>query len=254
MDMKILLVESNQEICTDIGARIKFSPGVSIVQTVETAEDAMLYLRENPVDAVLSNLMPCSPDRSSDGACLALFVAQGYPDVQIVLYGDFSRMIHLDFLGACTGLLEYPISHLAFQNVLNRLLYVWRLQRIKAGATNRSILVKTKEGYRVVALKDILFVERSERKNRIVLENGQEVQLYRYTLDELEQQLAGSGFYRCYQSFIVNLSKVAGIRADNEARNYTILFAGDKGEIMLSRSKYAEIVKLLQQNVAGMRL
>ena len=102
--------------------------------------------------------------------------------------------------------------------------------------------------------QDILFIERSNRKNRIVTENGEEIVLLGCTMNEIEQMLEGSGFYRCYQSFIVNLSKISFIRADNDAKNYAIQFHGFDGEILLSRDRYGEIVTLLKEKYAKINI
>lgn len=63
-----------------------------------------------------------------------------------------------------------------------------------------------------------------------------------------------AGFYRCYQSFLVNLSKVSFIRVDNESKNYALLLEGYAGEILLSRNKYQEVLKLLKNKFAGISL
>ena len=75
-----------------------------------------------------------------------------------------------------------------------------------------------------------------------------------YTMGQLEQMLEGSGFYRCYQSFIVNLSKVSFLRADNDSNNYAIQFDGYDGEVLLSRDKYAQLLTLLKDRYAKVNL
>ena len=52
---------------------------------------------------------------------------------------------------------------------------------------------------------------------------------------------------------MVNLSKIAAIRADNESKFYSICFDGYDGEILLSRNKYTDMVDLLKQKFAGIR-
>ena len=45
----------------------------------------------------------------------------------------------------------------------------------------------------------------------MVTADGQELALLGYTMGQLEDILGRSGFYRCYQSFIVNLSRVSAV-------------------------------------------
>ena len=128
------------------------------------------------------------------------------------------------------------------------------LQQAKREISNRSIMIKTRSGYQLTRLSDILFIERSNRKNHIVTTDGQEISLLGYTMNQLEEMLEGCGFYRCYQSFIVNLSQVAAVRADNDAKIYTIRFKDYEGEILLSREKYAELVALLKGRYAKINI
>ena len=125
------------------------------------------------------------------------------------------------------------------------------LQQTKREAANRSLLIKTRSGYQLTPVIDILFVERSNRKNRIVTQSGTEIHPLGYTMNQLEQMLEGCGFYRCYQSFIVNLSKVSFIRADGSSKTYAIQFDGYDGEILLSRDKYPELIALLKEKYAN---
>ncbi|MDD6441878.1 MAG: LytTR family transcriptional regulator DNA-binding domain-containing protein, partial [bacterium] len=60
--------------------------------------------------------------------------------------------------------------------------------------------------------------------------------------------------YRCYQSFIVNLSKVSYVKANNETKSFSLVFDGYAGEVMLSRDKYTEVVQLLKNKYAGITL
>lgn len=128
------------------------------------------------------------------------------------------------------------------------------LQQVKGESANRSLLIKTKNGYELTPVSDILFVEWSNRKNRIVTQEGREIHPLGYTMGQLEQMLEGSGFYRCYQSFIINLSKVSFIRADNDSKNYAIQFDGYDGEVLLIRDKYAQLLTLLKDRYAKVNL
>lgn len=138
--------------------------------------------------------------------------------------------------------------------LVNRLTYIFELQLIKRECANRSIMIKTRNGYQFTPLADILFIERSGRKNRMVTADGQELILLGYTMGQLEEMLGRSGFYRCYQSFIVNLSRVSAVHADSGAKNYTIRFKDYEGEILLSREKYTEIMSLLKERYAGINI
>jgi DNA-binding LytR/AlgR family response regulator len=140
------------------------------------------------------------------------------------------------------------------QRVVNRIEYLYDLLQYKRRSINRSVMIKTNKGYQLVTLDSVLFIERYDRKNRMITTDGKEIILGGYSLDELERLLAPNNFYRCYQSFIVNLSKVSFVKVDNETKNYTLLFKDFAGEVMLSRGKYNEIIELLKNMYAGISL
>ena len=50
----------------------------------------------------------------------------------------------------------------ALQAQVNRLRYVFDLQQTKREAANRSLLIKTRIGYQLTPVSDILFVERRQ--------------------------------------------------------------------------------------------
>lgn len=58
----------------------------------------------------------------------------------------------------------------------------------------------------------------------MVTADGQELALLGYTMGQLEDILGRSGFYRCYQSFIVNLSRVSAVHVDSGTKNYALRF------------------------------
>ena len=116
------------------------------------------------------------------------------------------------------------------------------------------MMIKTRNGYQLVDIDKVLFIERTDRKNKMVMVDGKEMILSGYSMNELEQILEGYNFYRCYQSFIVNLSKVSYVRADNEAKNFALIFDGYAGEVMVSRDKYTEVLQLLKSKYAKLTL
>ena len=254
MIMKTLLVESNDQICQQLQSILSYFQSVQVVERVKTVEQAIAYLHGHPVDLVISNMQPAPAQTSGDGCHMISILAEFYPDVQTVLYLEDIKDMNRLTLVSGAGFVLYPFDLFAFQRVMKRVSYVFELQQYKKMATDRHILVKTKDGYQRLAVDQILFIERSNRRNMIVTTDGRSIYLYRYTMEELESMLEPSGFYRCYQSFIVNLSKVESVYADCEKKNYTIRFRDYSGDILLSRDKYSELVSILAQRFSNVSL
>ena len=254
MKMRVLLVDSNNQLRKELWNLLSLYQAFSLAGEVNTTEEAAALVQEHPVDVVFINHQPAQASSTSTGDYLAVLLSQSQPDVQVVLYSNSKEWAFEAFRNQCVGYLLLPFDPLALQALVNRLSYVFDLQQVKRESANRSILIKTRSGYQLTPVSDILFVERSNRKNRIVTQDGREILPLGYTMSQLEQMLEGYGFYRCYQSFIVNLSKVSFIRADNDSKNYAIQFSGYNGEIFLSRDKYAELLKLLKERYAKLNL
>ncbi len=254
MEMKVLLVDSDQRLCAELVVMLHMFQCFRVVENVQTAEEAIAYVQSNEVDVVFANHQPADPRVTSGGEHLAAVLGQSCPHIQVVIYSNTAEWAYNAYRCQCAGYLLVPFDPLALQSLVNRLRYVFDLQQAKREVSNRSIMIKTRSGYQLTRLSNILFIERSNRKNRIVTTDGQEIALLGYTMNQLEDMLDGCGFYRCYQSFIVNLSQVAAVRADNDAKIYTIRFKDYEGEILLSREKYAELVALLKGRYARINI
>lgn len=252
--IKTILVDSNDDICKHLMDILAFYPSVTVIGRAKTTTQAFAMLQQTPADLVISNLNPASADCSGDGCHLVSILAEFYPDVQVILYLEKKEDMQRLTLVSGAGFLLYPFDLFSMQRVMKRVQYIFELQQYKKRAVDRHIFVKTKDGYQRLALEDILFIERLNRRNMIVKSDGSTVYLYRYTMEELENMLADSGFYRCYQSFVVNLSKVEGVYADSEKKNYTIRFKDYDGDILLSRDKYSEFVSILKQRFSNISL
>lgn len=251
MKMRTLLVDSDETLRTNLWNLLKLYQNFALEGEADTAEAAVSFVQQHPVDVIFINHQPAEPCRTSTGDWVAYLLAQTHPDVQVVLYADTADWAFQAFRSQCAGYLLLPFDPLALQALVNRLRYVFDLQQTKREAANRSLLIKTRSGYQLTPVSDILFVERSNRKNRIVTQSGAEIHPMGYTMNQLEQMLEGCGFYRCYQSFIVNLSKVSFIRADGSSKTYAIQFDGYDGEVLLSRDKYPELLTLLKEKYAN---
>ena len=249
-EMKLLIVESDELTRNELWNLLALYRTFKLVGNVDTAEQAIDYVDTHEVDVVFTNRQPADPRITGDGSHLATALFQAHPDVQVVIYSTDKDYALNAWHAGCTGFLTYPIDALRLQMVVNRLTYVHELQQIRDESSERSIMVKTRTGYHLTPLQDILFVEHIGRSNKIVVEDGREIELMGYTMSALEAMLEPRGFYRCHQSFIVNLSKVSAVHADNESKRYGVSFRDYEGEILVSREKYADMVSRLREKIA----
>lgn len=254
MKMKLVLVEANDTVRMRLEEILSFYNIFDIVEVFTGINEAYEYICTNRVDVVFVNLAVGNAEFSGDGAYLSYNLSQEKPDILIVAYSEENLDADSVFGYCCDEYFRLPFDYQVIQRVVKRLQYSYELLQYKRASVNRAIMIKTKTGYQLVEVDKILFIERVSRKNRMVTVEGKEIILSGYSLDELEHILEEHNFYRCYQSFIVNLSKVSYIKANNETKNFSLVFDDYAGEVMLSRDKYAEVVQLLKSKYAKITL
>lgn len=246
MKIKLIVVEENIEIRNKFIYLMQFYNMFEVVGEFSSSEVAIEFISSNNVDVVFINLKVGSPDTGGDGSYLAVSLREHYPDIIVVSYSNKESYAYSAYNFGCAEYFELPFDSIVLLRVVNRIKYLFELIQYKKDAFNRSMMIKTKDGYQLIKVSDVLFIERDNRKNKIVCIDGKEIILSRYTMEQLEDVLKGYNFYRCYQSFIINLSKVSFIKVNSESKNYSIMFEGYDGEVLLSRDKYSEIVNLLK--------
>lgn len=254
MKIKIVIVDNDSGIRADLRGLLQLYNMFDIVAEFDDVNLANDYLYSTEVDAVFINMHVGDFRFSGDGSYLAFNLSDHCPDMIVVLYDQHDYNASFIFPMNCVDFFTLPFEPVTMQRVVKRIRYRYELLQFKRQSLHRSMMVKTTQGYQLIKLNNILFIERFNRKNRMVTTEGKEVILNGYTLDELTRILAPDGFYRCYQSYIVNLSKVSCVRADSTSKNHTLQFDGYAGEILLSRDKYTEIIDLLKRKYARISL
>ncbi len=244
-DVKLLIVDSDRELRRLLWSSLSLSRVFRLVGETNTTSEAMEFIQEHEVDVMFINNQPADPSLTHQGSYLATMIRRERPDIQVVVYSKFKE----DAYTACrcmgTGFLLVPFDPLAVHEVMEYLIYIHGLQESMRNSASRSIMIRTRTGYSRVQNNDILFIEYTQRRCKIVTESGETIELSGYTLGDLEKMLEKHGFYRCYQSYLVNLSKVTAVNVDNEAKKYTLQFSGCEEDIPVSRSKYAKLISLL---------
>ena len=88
------------------------------------------------------------------------------------------------------------------------------------------------EGNVRLRVDDIIYIETSRHKN-VFHTAGQAYSIYK-KMDELEAELAGMGFVRIHQSFLINMKYIERIRS------YVMILTTGK-EISVPKSRYQEV-------------
>ena len=124
-----------------------------------------------------------------------------------------------------------PIDEKKFHTVFNR-----ALKEVSAKAKQKklSVIIKYNGMQKKVLLKDIYYIESSNKKVVFHTKDGR-IDTYG-RMDDWEKEL-GDSFYRCHRGYLVNLEKITAYNVD------TIdLINGDS--LILAQKKYSDFIKV----------
>ena len=245
--MRLLIVESNPIIRCNLLELLNLHHCFQLEAQLETTEDAMDFVLTHEVDVVFINFQPADSSRTSQGTYLPVMLESMHPEIQVVVYSDSAEDAYKAVRSGCAGFFTLPADPVLLHRIVNKLSYIHELQLMRSETAQSSLMIKTRTGYELLRVREILFFERINRNCRIVMQDGRQIELMGYSMSELERMLQKRGFYRCHQSFLVNLSKVSMIQSDNDSKHYTLRLIGMDGEITVSREKYMEMLTLLRE-------
>ncbi len=185
MRIRTVLIEKDPVLLAQIENLLGFYHKFEIVRTFDDIDEASRYLLEEDADSAFIRSDVGDPARTPDGSFLLSYVTQRKPDLLAVLYSPSQDTAFWSLTVGATAAFTLPLDPLMFQRAVDRVLYLYDLLQYKRDAKTRSLLVKTKDGYRMLRLSDILFIERRERKKYIVCADGCEVTVSNYSMDDL---------------------------------------------------------------------
>lgn len=102
----------------------------------------------------------------------------------------------------------------------------------------KKIVLSNVGGFRVVDLSDIIYLRGEVNYTRFFLKNGDTVMVSR-TLRDYENMLSELGFYRCHQSYLLNLSHVVEYRK------------GEGGQAIMSNGNALDISRRRKADFVG---
>jgi len=110
---------------------------------------------------------------------------------------------------------------------------------LNSARDDHQLALKMSYGYEIVSIPEIVHCEANSNYTKVFLESGEEF-LSSKTLKEFEKLLNGYGFFRCHQSFLVNMKQVKGFK---NFKSEIKLVSGKN--VSLARSKQREFRSLL---------
>lgn len=114
----------------------------------------------------------------------------------------------------------------------------------RSGQRSAKLMFRLQQGYRILDVRDICYIERLKRKNYLHTAT-ETLCISGYTMHELEHMLEEYGFFLCHQSFIVSLYRAQSVR-DVGRQLYEVLLRDCSEPVPVSRLHYDELMKRLK--------
>ncbi|MBQ2733817.1 MAG: response regulator transcription factor [Clostridia bacterium] len=108
----------------------------------------------------------------------------------------------------------------------------------------RRLMIRHKDGVRLVNPEDILMVQREDRSTAILLRDGEKL-LTGDPLGEVEERLPPELFFRSHRSYIINLEQIDSI-APYGRWTHIVRLRGTREDALITHEKFEELEKLFQ--------
>ena len=162
--MRTLLVDSDETLRTNLWNLLKLYQNFALEGEADTAEAAVSFVQQHPVDVIFINHQPPNPAAPALGTGWPICWPRPTPMCRWCSMPTRPIGLSRRFAASAPATCCCPLTRWRLQAQVNRLRYVFDLQQTKREAANRSLLIKTRIGYQLTPVSDILFVERSNAK------------------------------------------------------------------------------------------
>ena len=239
--LKILLVDDDADTMCITRRALGLFDNVEVVGEAYSGMDAIEFIKKNKVDLVLLDIEM----QEMSGFDVAAYLHKNYPKIQYVFLTG-----HTDF--AVDGYAYQPLSFLVKPISVSRLERILELAEEKCNAAagpstpHKQIGLHVDARLEIVDVTDVIYLETVGRKVRVVCKNGRVLDSSE-TMKKLYGVFEEYGFYRCHQSFSVQLDQIESIRSDMFHRTYSIKLRDSDREIPLSRDHSAPLRAILEQ-------
>lgn len=230
---KILLLEDEEYTRRFLKKMVLENPLVKEVYDTSNGAEAISFARDYKPQIALLDI-ELAPVEGLNGIDVARIIYNYNPNTTFVFITGYSKYAVDSFAVHPYDYILKPIKRERLLEVISTL--ASKVAKKACREKKEKILIKQKNEMFFVSLKDIIFVEKIDKKSLIHTANN--VYEINDTLIEIENTI-GDEFLRVHKSYIVNLHKVKKIK-DIGNRSYLIEFYGSNKNAYMSRYKFEE--------------
>lgn len=252
--MRILIIEDEIHNANRLQAMVReIIPDVAIPAVLESVADSIDWFASNEApDLILMDV------RLADGLCFEIFSACTITAAVIftTAYDEYAirafKVNSIDYLLKPIHKAELEASLIKYRQLINNhhpdpmisdLVEIIK----KQGVSYRSrFLIPLSDGYRTIIVNDIEYIYSEFKITHLVLVN-ESVHSINYTMDELEEQLDPSLFFRANRQHIISIDSIKDIHNFFNGKLKVVLYRHPEIEILISREKAAAFKQWLDR-------
>jgi two-component system response regulator LytT len=242
--MKILIIEDERHNANRLQAMVKeIDPDFIVCDILERVSDSIQWFNEQPSpDLILMDV------RLADGLCFEIFSSCTVtaPVIFTTAYDEYAirafkvnsidyllKPIHKPELEMALGKFKQLSSNQQQDPAIADLIDIIK----KQGASYRSrFLIPLNDGYKSVGVEEVDYIYSEFKVTHLVAEDRQ-VYATTQTMDELEEQLDPSLFFRANRQHIISLGIIKDIHNYFNGKLKVVISKYPEAEILISREK-----------------
>lgn len=229
MTIRTMILDDDTNSHKAAVAALREYPEIQIVGQFTGSDQMLAFLETNPADLLFLDIEL----KETFGFTVARQLRQRYPGLMIVFLTGHSSYAIDGYDFQPVNFLTKPIHPVKLEQTIREVRS--RMER-SGGQRPAQIMFRLQQGYRILDVREIVYIERKDRKN--ILHTEQEtVRIAGYTMRELEEMLCGHGFFLCHQSFLISLHRVKSL-CDVGRQLYETQLQGCPEPIPVSRNRY----------------
>lgn len=238
--MKILIIDDDTTALAASQNILEQSPLVSTVETVANMDEFFACIQTELPDAVMIDVEM----GSISGFEVASYLQRQYPQIPYIFLTGHTEWALKGYEYSPLDFLSKPLSPFRLDQTLQKI-KVYTEKKTDKLSANRKIGFMVNQGYVFLPVREILYLERVQRKVCIHRINGATITV-NDTLKNLSCILGDSKFFRCHQSFLVALDYIEGICAEDGGSVFFLQLRNCSDTIPLSRKAYPELKQQLE--------
>ena len=244
--MKALILDDDKRICNLIKSLLDkyFSKTFLQIDMVFNTKEAIRNINETNYNIFLFDIH-LGKETSFD---IFNFIDKNNAKV-IFITGHEKYAINAIKVDAVDYILK-PIQTQEFKSAVEKAILKIQQEQKESNANHfskkqeSSLMLKALESIRLVKLNDVVYLEASGPYSDVYLENNEKITVTKH-LKDFENKLAGTGFFRVHNSFIINTLKMIGI---SKKDGLTVEMANQKSIVISSRRK-DEFINFIETNL-----